>query len=110
MPKYNIFKKIASISLLMVFFATIVSRDFYHLLGHKQEVTCSEHNNSAAHFHALDKCNICDHNFSAGAEGTIFLISSDNFIFLSFESLFKDQYSLNRFFQNPDSRGSPASV
>ncbi len=110
MPKTNIYKPIAALSLLILFFATIVSRDFYHLLGHKDEVTCSEHDNNTAHFHELDKCNICDHNFSAGNESEIFLVSATHFIFISYESFYITQYSLDLFFQNPDSRGSPISA
>lgn len=110
MPKPNIYKSIAAISLLVLFFATIVSRDFYHLLGHKNEVTCGEHDNDIPHFHALDKCNICDHNFSTGNEVASYFFSGELFIFISLGYSVKDQYTPVLFFQNPDSRGSPISA
>ena len=110
MPKINIYKSIAAISLMILFFATIVSRDFYHLLGHKDEVTCSEHDNNIPHFHALDKCNICDHNFSAVDTEQNYFNTAKHFVFIIYISPLKGQYSINLFFQNPDSRGSPVSA
>ncbi len=112
MPKTNGIKSIAAFSMLILFFATIVSRDFYHLLGHKDEVTCNalEHDNSSPHFHEVDKCNICDHNFSVGHAVTNCNISSDFFYFITYKLYYTDQYSLIPFFQNPDSRGSPVSA
>jgi len=110
MPKNNIYKSIAAISLLILFFTTIVSRDFYHLLGHKDEATCSEHDNNIPHFHALDKCNICDHNFSAGEAEQNYFNTAKPFVFIINSSSLKSQYSINLFFQNPDSRGSPVSA
>ena len=110
MPNTNIYKSIAAVTLMVLFFATIVSRDFYHLLGHKDEVVCSEHDNSEKHIHELDKCTICDHNFSAGNEPEQYFIAEEQFTFISYPAFYIDQNPLCLFFQNPDSRGSPFSA
>src|SRR5690349_17495382 len=80
-----------SLLLLLLFFATVVGKDFYHGIGHKTEHICTESDNHSPHFHALDKCVVCDQNFSCGDKTNIALASPIDFIFGVYYKIKKDQ-------------------
>ncbi len=108
--KRNTLKSITAVSLLILFFATVVCKDFYHLLGHKQESVCHEKESSAPHFHSLDKCVVCSFSFTSDNDAVQTFLPENHFTFIAFILDLQSPFVFDIYKTNQDTRGSPLSA
>ncbi|MBC8046849.1 MAG: hypothetical protein H7Y00_08640 [Fimbriimonadaceae bacterium] len=100
--------KIPAILFLLLFFSTVVSKDFYHLASHHDEVTCNDlHNENDTHFHSAEVCFLCSHHFTGTEQENILLPHSTVFSYFVYAPELISLIQGKLFFHNPDTRGSP---